>query len=322
LTAPAPGDHDREPDPGTAPTGSAMPTAPAHSLAGDLLAADDPALRRHWHLARLWLGRGGDPARPLAEGRRKRSLLPADHIPKALLGKDVPVAGHALFVGRRRELQQALGVLDGDAHGGLPITGMGRLGKSSLAARLANRRRERFALAVLHGPFNAAGLVETLEAALRPHPAARDLLRGAGQALREAQAQGPEATLTVVADLLTDLLGGPCAQADAEGPALLLVLDDFERLLAEAAGARPLRPEHAGLIACLLRAFDPTLTDRRLLITSRFPFRPPAADCDPAERLAPLPLAGFGPTAERKLQLRQREALGRQAPPDLAARAG
>ncbi len=286
-----------------------------------LLLADDPLLQRHWHLARLWLGRDADAAAALAAGRRKRSLLPARHIPKALLGKVVPVAPHHLFVGRRRELQHALRLLDGAHHGGLLITGMGRLGKSSLAARILNRHRDDLAQAVLHGPFHGGELLDALQQALQPYPAARALLRDGQSALRAARAQGPEAALAVLDDLLADLLGGPCAQRDADGPALLLVLDDFEQLLDAAPGARPVRAEHAGLVAGLLRAFDPQRTDSRLLITSRFPFRLADAGPDPAMGLARIELPGFSAAAERKLQLRQRQLAAAAAPPDLAERA-
>jgi AAA+ ATPase superfamily predicted ATPase len=97
------------------------------------------------------------------------------------LGNAVPVASHAMFVGRRRELQQALRLLAGHAHAGVLITGMERLGKSSLAARLANRCRDDLALVVLYGRFGIADLLERLAETLADYPSARDLVRaGAG----------------------------------------------------------------------------------------------------------------------------------------------
>ena len=104
-------------------------------------------------------------------------MLPADHLQKDLLGKTVPVAAHGLFVGRRRELQQALRVLDGNTDAGVLLTGMGRLGKSSLAARLANRRRDDLTLVVLHGRFGVQEVLARLDEALRSDPTARDLRR-------------------------------------------------------------------------------------------------------------------------------------------------
>ncbi len=273
-----------------------------------LLAADQERIRGDWHLARLWLGGGADGAGPLVAGRRKRSLLPAGHIPPTFLGKEVPVASHAMFVGRRRELQRALHVLDKGDHAGLILTGMGRLGKSSLAARIANRRRDDRALAVLHGRFGREDLLDRLVETLRDFPTTRDLLRDGRTRVRAATQRGEEEALVILGDLLTDLLNGPCSQRDKDGPALLLVLDDFEQLLDEAAGARPVAASHAGLVATILRAFDPTVTDSRLLITSRFPFRLQEGGRDLAERLARIELTSFGKTTERKLELRQRSA--------------
>jgi len=162
-----------------------------------LLNAADAQISRHWHHARLWLGSRGDGARPLVGGGRKRSLLPATHGQKDFLGKTVPVAAHSLFVGRRRELQQALRVLDDNAAAGVLLTGMGRLGKSSLAARLANRRRDDLTLVVLHGRFGVQAVLERLAEALQPDPAARDLLSDAQTALNAAAQQGPEAACRV-----------------------------------------------------------------------------------------------------------------------------
>jgi hypothetical protein len=285
-----------------------------------LLLDEDENLRSNWHLARLWVGSGGDAAAPLVAGRRKRSLLPADHVPKALLGKDIPVASHALFVGRRRELQAALRHLGGQTDSGVLLTGMGRLGKSSLAARIANRRRDAFALAVLYGRFGILDLVDALSEALRGYPAARELLQRGQAQVRSAQQTGQEHALRALEDLLTDLLQGPCQQRDDDGPALLLVLDDFEQLLEKAAGARPVQAAHAGLIAAVLRAFDPAVTDSRLLITSRFPFRLDAAGEDLVERLARIELGSFRDTAERKLTLRQQDAAQGLGITDLEAR--
>jgi hypothetical protein len=153
-----------------------------------------------------------------------------------------------MFVGRRRELQQALRLLAGHAHPGVLITGMGRLGTSSLAARLANRCRDDLALVVLYGRFGIADLLERLAETLADYPSARDLVRAGRERVQAAQLTG-------------------------EAAALLLLLDDFEQLLEETSGVRPLQARYVGLIATLLRAFDPRRTASRLLITSRFPFR-------------------------------------------------
>jgi tetratricopeptide (TPR) repeat protein len=73
---------------------------------------------------------------------------------------------------------------------------------------------------------------------------------------------------------------------------------------------RPLQARYVGLIATLLRAFDPRRTASRLLITSRFPFRLGPSGADPAERLARLELASFKDTAEVGGDLQTLRALG------------
>ena len=101
---------------------------------------------------------------------------------------------------------------------------------------------------------------------------------------------------------------GPCRERGPAAPALLLVLDDFEQLLEEAPGVRPVRTAQAGLIAAILGAFDPATTDSRLIVTSRFPFRLTTGRADLAGRLARIELPSFQPTTERKLLLRQEQS--------------
>ena len=82
--------------------------------------------------------------------------------------------------------------------------------------------------------------------------------------------QRPEAIEAV----LVDLLAGPCAQAGDGGQRpLLLIIDDLEQILVpDPAGPHRVAPEHARVLAAVLRAFDPAETDSRLLVTSRFTF--------------------------------------------------
>ena len=125
--------------------------------------------------------------------------------------------------------------------------------------------------------------------------------------------QRPEAIEAV----LVDLLAGPCAQAGEAGQRpLLLIIDDLEQILvADPAGPHRVAPEHARVLAGVLRAFDPAETDSRLLITSRFTFTLDGLQT----RLHPVPLRPLSPVAQRKLQ-RRHQAL---TPPDrLAERSG
>jgi hypothetical protein len=136
-----------------------------------------------------------------------------------------------MFVGRRRQLQQALLSLRETDHAGVPLYGQGRRGKSSLAARIVSRCQDRMTPAVLFRHYDALSLVEVLEGALRTLPAARNLLRE-----RKAEVRGDAARLE---DLLVDLLRGPCHQVGDGGRPLLLIIDDLERILDAGPGRWP-----------------------------------------------------------------------------------
>ena len=61
----------------------------------------------------------------------------------------------------------------------------------------------------------------------------------------------------------------------------------------------------APVLRAVLRAFDPTTTKSRLVITSRFPFQLEGLEAG----LLDLPLPPLSPAAQRKLELRQRTAV-------------
>ena len=77
-----------------------------------------------------------------------------------------------MFVGRRPELQQALRALRSGERAGVLLHGQGRLGKSSLAARIADRCPD-FAVAVVFGDYGALAILDAVAAAVRANPAAR-----------------------------------------------------------------------------------------------------------------------------------------------------
>lgn len=132
-----------------------------------------PQPSRDWHLARLWLGPTGGGV--LVGGKRRRRVLAADHGHKVFLDKRrgrSPVASREAFVGRRRELQTGLRVLREGEHAGLLIHGMGRLGKSSLAARIAHRRPD-LEPVVIYETYDAPSLALAIRASCPP---ARDLI--------------------------------------------------------------------------------------------------------------------------------------------------
>lgn len=100
---------------------------------------------------------------------------------------------------------------------------------------------------------------------VRANPPARQLIDARLPEVR----QRPEALEAVLVDLLT----GPCAQGDGGARPLLLIIDELEQILVpDPAGPHTVVPAHAGVLAGVLRAFDPAETDTRLLVTSRFTF--------------------------------------------------
>ncbi|RUL95210.1 tetratricopeptide repeat protein [Verrucosispora sp. FIM060022] len=229
-----------------------------------LFDSKDMTVRADWHLARLWLGPTGGG--PLVAGARRRSLVGAVRgITTFLAGKEqVPVASADMFVGRRPELQQALRALRSGERAGVLLHGQGRLGKSSLAARIVDRFPER-AVAVVFGDYSAMAILDEIAKAVRAYPTARDLIECRRPEVRDR----PEA----LEDVLIDLLAGPCAQeGDGQRP-LLLVIDDLEQILdPDPTGLHRVKTGSAPVLAAVLRAFDPLETDSRLLLTSRYLF--------------------------------------------------
>ena len=203
-----------------------------------LLNAPDEALRGDWHLARLWLGPDGGGA--LVGGGKRRDLVP-DHGEKEFLIKQrrkVPVASHEMFVGRRHELQVVLRALREGTQAGVLLHGMGRLGKSSLASRIANRRRD-LKLAVVFEHYGALDIFAAIEEALQENRDAREMARQGAQRVRE----NPES----LEDTLIDLLCASCMEAGDGGTPVLLVVDDLERILDldPTGGPTRIKPEFA-----------------------------------------------------------------------------
>jgi len=259
-----------------------------------LLDSPDRAVCADWHLARLWLGPAGGG--PLVAGIRERSLVTATRGTKTFLDRkqQVPVATVEMFVGRRPELQQALRALRSADRAGVLLHGQGRLGKSSLAARIADRFPDH-AVAVAFGDYGAVAIAVAVAEAVQANPAARQLIEARLPELR----QWPEA----IEPVLASLLAGPCARLGTAGRRpLLLILDDLEQILVrDPDGPHRVAPAHTAILAGVLRAFNPERTDSRLLVTSRFTFTLDGLQ----DRLADVQLRPMSPVAQRKLQRRQ-----------------
>ncbi|OLP52765.1 hypothetical protein BJF92_07055 [Rhizobium rhizosphaerae] len=266
------------------------------------------APRRHWHLVRLYLGPGGGGT--LCEPRKPaRTALPPA-APRFLdAAKQVRVAGRHEFVGRRRQLQHLRRGFAGAATGAL-IHGMGNLGKSSLAARLADRMSGH-QLAVVFGRYDGLSILMELERVATPLLgrvfqgfAAQARFRNEFAAMREA-VRADEAMLGEAMNFLLD-------QVFAAYP-VLLVIDDFERALEEPVPDRPLvmpRPDLRPALGALLAAFAAHRGQSRLLITSRYDFvLPDGAGNDLAAGLLRVPLVGMR-QGERQKQWRAKARAG------------
>jgi tetratricopeptide (TPR) repeat protein len=267
----------------------------AHALAYarlELAVSDElaPNGSHDWHLARLFLSPGGGgalataggPQRHLGYGQAMKTFLDAK-------GKQVPVAGELEFVGRRREIQAILREFRApisERHAGVFIHGVGRQGKSSLAARVAHRLEHSHETVVIFKRYDAPFILRTLGERLAT-PAVTDIVN--------RHLPLVEADKSKLLPALTELLEGPCAQAGEGGAKpVLLVMDDFERALDEE-NRQTLKPEYFDSIRALLLAFEAATTESHLLLTCRFRFTCPhdAKDLADADHLLDVPLHGL-----------------------------
>jgi len=247
-----------------------------------------------WHLPRLWLGASGGGK--IVGGSKKRTLISPTHGHKVFLGKkqDVLVAAHEMFVGRRKQLKEGLRVLSQNNKAGLLIQGLGRLGKSSLAARLANRCQH-LTPAVVFASYDAINILTCLGEALGGSPEAQEIIkRNMPEVLQQ-----PNCLEKALRELCcTDF--APCHK----NKPFLLILDDLEQILepSEDGGPHKVRINYFHVIQAILKTIDPTLTDSRLIITSRFTFALGGLE----KKLHTIQLTEFSHEEQQKLLIRQR----------------
>ena len=266
-------------------------------------AAESGAPGQHWHLARVYLGPGGG-GMLCDKAKTARPTAPPTAPPAAKrfldTQKQVRVATNNEFVGRRRQLQRLRRGFAGEATGAL-IYGLGNLGKSSLAARLADRMGE-YQLGVVFGKYNGLSILEELERAATPllgkvfsDFAARAAFRSEFNAMREA-VRKDEALLSEAIQFLFD-------RVFSKQP-LLLVIDDFERALEDPMHGQLLvepRPALRSALSALLSVFAEHRGLSRLLITSRYDFAlPDGSGRDSAAVLIRVPLVGMHPRERQK----------------------
>ena len=231
---------------------------------------DNPQNGRDWHLARLTLGPQGGGKCSRNDGAKRKLVKDVGY--KEFLDKArerVRVATAREFVGRRRQAQAILSAFRENRGTGVLIIGMGSIGKSSLAARVANRMPTHKTVVVFR-EYDAPAIFEQLLVALPPGE--REPIRNTwGPAIRNNHG--------LLADALEELLEGPF-----EEKPILLVIDDLEQILEKPQPGQDITPvaDASGMpdtwrvaLGAVLRAFKASDTESRLLITSRFDFALP-----------------------------------------------
>ena len=248
---------------------------------------------RDWHLIRLYLAPDGGGALATAGGPRR--LTGRGHAVKTFLdakGQQVPVAGELEFVGRRREIQSVLREFRAPAderHAGVLIHGLGRQGKSSLAARVAQRMEHTHDAVVIYGRYDAPAVLSKIRDGIG-RPGVTEIVDR-----YMPTADGDHSTLF---GALVEIIEGPCAQRTKDGNCrpMLLVIDDFEQALEKTpTGARhSLKPELIESVRAVIKAFNNRATESRLILTSRYEFTLPDADGrELTELLFDRPLKGM-----------------------------
>lgn len=260
---------------------------------------EEGKISKYWHMARIYLGpQGGGP---ICGGQRARRMGGAQSGVKEFLDRnnEVPVAGRWEFVGRRREIQKVLRALKSKDKTGILIHGLGRQGKSSLAARVANRLADRseHKTAVVFGRYDAMSILRSFADAL-PIAPVKDIVDKYLPIVNQEPSRLEQA--------LIELLIGPCRERRKEDGhechPVLLVIDDFEKALDDKQPfPHPVHPDYAEEVRAIIRAFKGAVGTRSgLVFTSRYTFPLPDNDRDLADDLFALPLPSFQEQDSRK----------------------
>lgn len=258
----------------------------------------------HWHLARLWLGAKGGGALCRSGGELRRLSKNAGY--SSFLDSErgrVPVAGPLAFVGRRRFTQDTLKAFRQNDATGVLLFGIGNVGKSSLAARVANRLPN-LKTVVVFQDYDAVAVLDAVCDAVPPADR---------QQYKDTWRDTVRATPPALALALETLLEGPLFETP-----ILLIVDDLERILQDLPAGQDVttvKPENgwSDTIAAILSAFRKAREKSRLLFTSRMAFSAVDAEGrDLASDLERIPLTPFTAT-ERRNQWRAELSLRLQS---------
>ncbi len=261
--------------------GREVPTAAAMARRELLQSqSQDPENGSHWHLARVYLGaEGGGPI--CSPGSDQREAPVAE--PAFLDSRNkIKVAGPETFVGRRRMIQRAISTLR-QGRQALLAHGIGNLGKSSLAARIAGRLTT-FRTVVVVSPKPELGsansqvifaqLKETADKMADALPFGSTEAKSLKSQLAEMQT-ALDTSPETFEEILRSLLAGPFKKEP-----IFLVLDDFENSLETPTAQKPVVEPKPYLLADLqavFRAFAQPDVTSRLMVTCRYDFSIPDA---------------------------------------------
>jgi tetratricopeptide (TPR) repeat protein len=290
---------------------------PERDAAREARAASSDVHARDWHRARLWLGPDGG-GRLVEGGAERIKIAPNSHFgvladARSRAGRDRVIASPDFFVGRRPDSKRLWRALTARpaTHAGALIWGQGQRGKTSLAARLMNLHRDRFAMAVVIAPFRRLAVLEAIKAATNlPEGAAKAV--EAALANLNAMGDRPDRELAPMLEAaLTSLLKAELSGQDEARRPLLLLLDDFEAMLPkEGEAAIPaVLPAHRDAAAAVLAAFAAARHESRsrLLITCRSKFTLNRDGRDLGAVLHDHQLEPLSDNDRRKLEMRERD---------------
>jgi hypothetical protein len=217
----------------------------------------EPSRGRHWHLARVYAGPAGGG--PLCDAR-KPAKSPAT-------ANRVPIASGAAFVGRRRQAQRILRAFREREGAGVLIQSIGNQGKSSLAARIANRMPSHDTVIIVE-QYHPLAVFEALRGALPPR-----LRSDFDKTWRQQVTNDPSA----LHNALLDMLEGPFRAADpaTRTKPILLIVDNLEVILETpkpGETAAQVKTAYSLALASIIAAFRDAETESRLLLTSDRPF--------------------------------------------------
>ncbi|MFN6495458.1 MAG: tetratricopeptide repeat protein [Nostoc sp. DedQUE01] len=211
---------------------------------------------RDWDLLRLYTANKlpGKLVTPLEYKGRKPAPEPSftNRFLDAKGQRKVPT--RESFIGRRRQLQKCLQSLISKT--GVLIHGMGGLGKSSIAARLCDRRPN-YERIVWVGKVNQQDLVDEL---LKNQILQKSKFKSLLKELRNSQKE------------LKFRLQQVFNKLKNNGEKFLFVLDDFEENLDPGDHGYVLKPYAAEVLNAIVWAIEDTYSSHRIIITCRYDF--------------------------------------------------